>query len=45
MKAEAKEILAVIMIRTHESAIGGATGHKRASFDRPADSPRKCRTN
>lgn len=45
VKAGAKGISVVIMIRTHESAIDGATGHKRANFDRPADSPRKCQSN
>jgi len=42
-KAKAKGISTVI--RTHESAIAGATGHKRANFEQPADSPRKCRSN
>lgn len=44
-KAGAKGILVVIMIRTHESAIDGVTGHKQANFERSADGPRKCRSN
>jgi len=35
-KAEAKGVSVMIMIRTHESAIDGASdGYKRANFDRP----------
>lgn len=44
-KAGAKGVSAVIMIRTHESAIGGVTGHKQANFERSADGPRKCLSN